>query len=590
MNPPTSVVEHIDTGGSMMESASPAAPQSWLRRNWPLLAVLGLAWAAFGQTLGFPLLNWDDPFYVTQNPLVVHPLANGWITMLTTPEQGYPIPVTVLSYAAEHALFGFNATAFHATNVLLHSLAIVLVYGVGIRLGLRRPLAALAAGLYGVHPVLVEPVSWVTGRKDLLAIALLLGALWVLLGPGDRRDQSPQTDPPSPLRWAAVLALSTLAMLAKPSAVAAPVLVYLLARHAPHTRSLSRTRLSLMLAPIALLAAGLVVAGVVGLRRIGDLPPRTLGTASWDVLGATALSVKNLVAPGNLMAAYYRVPGDPSLPLIVAVWAGLLGLAWLVWRKGTGLVRLGCLFALVAFLPASNLIHLRRFVADSYVVLPLVGLVWAGAAALQAHWPERLRRAGHLLAPLTLLVLAALSFMQAQRWSDSRRLWVPVLERYPMRPEPYGLLGRAELAAGQDQRAVQLFVQQAERFPKWNNDLPDQAWAYAQRGDSAHAYALLERGVKLEQPVTVQHYLLVLIRSGKPPPGGHRDVVKHAFQQGLPRLKKVVRNPRVFLRLARILRELNLPQLAQQAEAWARHLQRDNAGPAGPSPRVPPPR
>lgn len=540
--------------------------------------MLGLAALAFGQAVGFPFVHWDDPFYVLENPLVAAPFGHGLTALLATHQQGYPIPVTILSYALDHALFGFHPAAFHATNVALHGIGIALLYALGLRLGLGRKTAGLAAGLYGLHPLLAEPVCWVTGRKDLLAIALLLGSLVVLLGrlasPSDEPGAESDPAPPGRARWIAALVLAGLAMLAKPSAVVAPALLWLVARFTPGPRALSRRRLALTLSPLVLLAAVIVLAGVTGLRRIGDLPPRTWGSASLDVLGAWALNARNLLLPQDLLVSYYRVNGDPGILAMLLAWAGLAGLGLLLWRKTAprSLSRLGFLFAALAYLPVSNALHLRRFVADSYLALPLAGVALGVGGLVRDHWPKRLSHAGRLLAPAALVVLAGLSALQARTWARDTNLWRPVLARYPMRPEPYGLLARATLAAGKTDRAARLFARQATRFPRWPHDLADQAWAYEILGQPEQAEGLLERGVRLGQQQAVERYLYGLLRSPRLPAPDRRDLVARAFRLGLPHLKKATRNPAVFLRAAKILRSLGLPHRAADAETWAHSL------------------
>jgi hypothetical protein len=85
--------------------------------------------------------------------------------------------VTVLAFAGERALFGLEPAGFHAVSVLLHALVAVLAGLLARRAGAGAAAAALAASLFAVHPVVVEPVAWVVGQKDLLAAGLLLGAL-----------------------------------------------------------------------------------------------------------------------------------------------------------------------------------------------------------------------------------------------------------------------------------------------------------------------------------------------------------------------------------------------------------------------------
>ncbi|HTM45679.1 MAG TPA: hypothetical protein VL137_12025, partial [Polyangiaceae bacterium] len=190
-----------------------------LLRWLPLALVLALALVVFGPSLGFEFVEWDDPTFLTQNPLVIDAPHQSALDELLTPNLGYPIPFTVLTYRVENALFGVsNAAPYHFTNVLLHLLGIGLLYAVARRLKLSPVASAFAAAVFGLHPAVAESVSWVTGRKDLLMTAATLGALWLILVP-----QPNPAVPAKPSR--AVLASSALlcviALLSKPTGACA---------------------------------------------------------------------------------------------------------------------------------------------------------------------------------------------------------------------------------------------------------------------------------------------------------------------------------------------------------------------------------
>ena len=185
-----------------------------MQRTAIIFVVLAVM-AAYLPTTAFDFVNWDDNLHVYNNPLVLSdevPLSD----LLLTPSLGYPIPVTVLTYRAEHALFGLEPAAFHTTNLLLHLLSVVLLFLIARRLGASPLSAALAAALFGLHPVCAEPVSWISGRKDVLAVTLGLWAFWDFLRhPFDWR---------APRSYVSVL-LYLLACLAKPVVIALPIVM-----------------------------------------------------------------------------------------------------------------------------------------------------------------------------------------------------------------------------------------------------------------------------------------------------------------------------------------------------------------------------
>jgi hypothetical protein len=141
-----------------------------------LLPAAAVALALSG-SLANGFTNWDDPHYLLHNPLAADPLGQGVRELLLTPGLAYPIPVTVLGYAAQRALFGLDPAAFHAVSLVLHAICAALAGALARRLGASWAASALAATAFAIHPVVVEPVAWVVGQKDLWAALWLLAAL-----------------------------------------------------------------------------------------------------------------------------------------------------------------------------------------------------------------------------------------------------------------------------------------------------------------------------------------------------------------------------------------------------------------------------
>jgi hypothetical protein len=122
---------------------------------------------------------WDDDDYVTENRALTSlaGLKQIWLAPSATP-QYYPLVFT--TFWIEHRLWGLNPAGYHFVNAALHA-----ANAVGVWLILRRltiPGAWFAAALFGLHPVHVESVAWVTERKNLLSASFYLLALWQFLG------------------------------------------------------------------------------------------------------------------------------------------------------------------------------------------------------------------------------------------------------------------------------------------------------------------------------------------------------------------------------------------------------------------------
>jgi tetratricopeptide (TPR) repeat protein len=167
---------------NMLKTNSKKPEAIWEGKPWLqwVLLILPLL-LVYGQTLSFEFTNWDDDEYVTRNPLIqTLNLASIWKLFSEFYYLMY-IPLTLLTYAVEYHLSGENPLVFHATNVVLHLFNTLLVF-VFIQQWVKEKWPALLGGLlFGLHPLRVESVAWVSERKDVLFVFFLLIALisWV---------------------------------------------------------------------------------------------------------------------------------------------------------------------------------------------------------------------------------------------------------------------------------------------------------------------------------------------------------------------------------------------------------------------------
>ena len=85
-----------------------------------LLLVLVATLVAYTPAFQADFTNWDDPAYVTRNPLIRELSSENIRRMFTEVYWAAYYPLTLLSYAIEHRLVGLSPWLYHADNVLLH--------------------------------------------------------------------------------------------------------------------------------------------------------------------------------------------------------------------------------------------------------------------------------------------------------------------------------------------------------------------------------------------------------------------------------------------------------------------------------------
>lgn len=88
-------------------------------------------------------------------------------------------PLTLVSFAIEHQLFGEHAQVSHGISVLLFAAAVLLLYALvsSWTAGNAYPLAFCTALIFAVHPVHTEAVSSIKNRDELLAFVLMTASL-----------------------------------------------------------------------------------------------------------------------------------------------------------------------------------------------------------------------------------------------------------------------------------------------------------------------------------------------------------------------------------------------------------------------------
>lgn len=188
--------EALPARGTAPGSAPRPGPV-WLVAAGVALVVL----ATFLPTLRNDFVDWDDP-HTIQNNIHIRGLdADRVHWMFTTFYWGHYQPLLWLSFALDFAWCsawlknGLAPAGYHLTSAILHALNAALVYLVALRLlASARPdaagaralhaAAALAALLFGLHPLRVEPVAWVTGRGDVLVATFLMLAVIAYLRAG----------------------------------------------------------------------------------------------------------------------------------------------------------------------------------------------------------------------------------------------------------------------------------------------------------------------------------------------------------------------------------------------------------------------
>lgn|GEM_PF-5508045 len=376
------------------------------------LALVSLALYYPSVKSGF--VNWDDPQYVTQNAAE---LSAPLFSEFKKPSHGYYHPLTILSYKLDYRAGGPSPSVYHYTNVLLHAANTALLLMLAAALGVPLEAAFLAALLFCAHPLMSEPVLWISGRKDLLLCFFGLASLLLYAGRNAGRAN-----------FALANIAAALAMLSKPTAVTIPLLFVLLDFY--RGRKLS---VEMFVEKLPLLTAGalVILLSVSGAKPL--LPPDRPPSGSWmgamSALNNIWFYYVKLVWPAGLAAEY---PYAFAYGMKNLFWqpAGAIAVSVLLVYSGKA-GALGAGFFLTAVLPV--IARPDMAVADRYAYFPACGLFIAAGhyIGLLLVRAGRLRKAV-FVGPLAIAaVLAVITAGRRAAWADNVSLWRDVYSKYP---------------------------------------------------------------------------------------------------------------------------------------------------------------
>ncbi len=421
------------------------SPRPVLRWGVPLVLLLALILVAYRDTLQAGFVVWDDDDHVYENPHVLARDGYGeaWRDWRNT--AFYPLTFTM--FFLEWRAAGGEPWLFHFDNVVLHAANAVGLGLLGRALGLGAGVSWLAAALWGLHPLEVGSVAWITERKNVLYVFFYFAALLAYA----RSLSAPSRR--SALLWFSSLLLLVASLLSKATAVTFPIAVGLL--HWATGRVIDR-RAVLRLSTYFAVA---LAVGLLHVFREEVEPGLDLGTRIFIAARATWFYIGSFAWPFDLVAMYPRWDparavsfGVPALAALVVV----LGLALGFWRSG----RLPRAAVFAAGLFACNIAlvvgiiwfpYMRySFVADHLAYLPSAGLallaaIGAGALCDRLEVPAAVRAT---VAIGVCLGLAGLTKEQTGLWHDTERLWGGTLQVTPDSTVAHNNLGVFLLEGG----------------------------------------------------------------------------------------------------------------------------------------------
>lgn len=446
------------------------------RRLAPALILLTLL--AFSRSLWCGFINFDDDFYVYNNPQVLSgftgsSLGWAWSTLATGnrhPLTWYSLMLdTELSRAWDSLLgrapAGPNPFVYHLTNILIHAINAWLVLALlrryfGRILGDRPLMLAGLAAIWALHPLRVESVTWISERKDVLSalfglITLLCWRRYVIC-PGVFLRR---------FWFASVLLAYALSLLGKPMLVTLPALLILL-----EIWPLERPRDRWMILDKLPLAAMALIAGWFAM----DTQFRMRASADWSLL-PLVLRVNNAMIAYvrylqkcfdfTSLALLYPHPERWPLALVYSATAllAILSLIFVFLHRRKPALLLGWLWFVGLLVPVIGILQVgSQSMADRYTYLPMIGLI----VILGSLIPRCSMRLEAIGLSVIVVILGAASWNQQSYWQDGVTAFEHALSKTPPSELALNNLGSAYVAAGFYQKAIPALRQSIKLEPR----------------------------------------------------------------------------------------------------------------------------
>lgn len=521
-----------------------------------LPVVLLITFIVLFPSLQNKFINLDDPQYVTENPVIKNISIKNIKIIFSEQFVGNYQPLTMLSYMIDYKFFGLNPFGYHLMNLIFHLLNTLLVFLIVSKLiplpaGRGKGWAAFITSLlFGIHPLHVESVAWISERKDVLYGFFFLWALYLYIpSPTTSLPISEGESKTSPHQWKVPMAIGirggfclllfALAILSKAQAVVLPVIFFcvdFLIRR-PFTKKLFMEKIPFFI--LAFMFGWIAIkvqssAGAVQTFQYFPFYERILFSCY-----ALLTYLHKIILPINLSCFYPYPETDDK---INTIWvyispAVLLVLAFIIWKylRKEKAVLFGTFFFLITIVLVLQLIPVGdALYADRYTYIPSIGLFFIAVHYFSIPTQSVGTNFGKakLLTAATaayLLFLCYLSFHRTKKWHDSIALYTDAIHKNYKAAIIYNNRGAVLSDSGRNEEALKDFTSLVELKPRYPNGWRNKGLVHERLGQKAEALVAFSQAIKYF-PDDTKNYLS----------RGTLSVQKNDFENALEDFTKII--------------------------------------------------
>ena len=390
---------------------------------------------AFYPVTTYNYIGYDDSSYISETPHVHTGFSKQSIYWaLTNVHTANWHPLTWLSYMLDSSLFADKPGVYHWMNLNYHILNALLLFLILINMTGHILRSLMVAILFGIHPLHVESVAWISERKDVLSTCMILFSLLAYTKYVYLSEKK---------YYCLVILFFLLSLLAKPMMVTFPFVLLLLdiwplSRMTKPDKALIHEKIPLLIISIIFCLITLWTQNLGGACQ--NLESISIKMRIFNAVAAYGWYVTKLIAPTNL-AIFYPHP-QADVPLISIIWgaAVIISGLWgsIYFRHSFPYIMTGFLWYMVTLVPVIGLVQVGlQAYADRYSYIPLTGLfiilTW-GLFDIGFYLSGKSRTGEKVAAAMLVIIIlfyTNLCCLQVRKWKNGTTVFQHALRVVP---------------------------------------------------------------------------------------------------------------------------------------------------------------
>jgi len=481
----------------------------------------------------------DDNQYLTQNPLVQYP---SWYSvkrffcevLKPSTVKGHYQPVTMISHMLDFAIAGDtdDLTPYHRTSLCLHLANTALVVVILYMLFKSIWPAAMVALLFGVHPLIVEQVAWISERKTVLAGLFTFISLisYLTYARGNSRRS-----------YATCILMYVMALLCKPISIPLPLMLLVL-----DYWPLNRLSLRVLKEKTPLFVIGVIFTAIIIISHTRaawtTMPTKGSLVANILILCHNTRFYLNMLFWPTSLSAYYPLPqplalSDPAISKGILTTVVVI-VVLLVSLRHTRALMAGFLFFLIAILPTAQIIGFSsEIAANRFMYLPFLGLLLPATWFLTQIWNKPVAQNLRIIRQaVTIAVVAALaagaSFVSRSYiacWKDTATLYTHMRNLAPDAPMLNLGLASGLAEQGKIDEAIEACRRELQNNPDSYKALNILGALLAKKGDIAEAIKYFTKALEIKPDDFAARFNLATMLAKNNQPVEAIGQLKHAI-------------------------------------------------------------